>query len=133
MFLIIRNEEKEKGAHNMKPPLTKDEYMCQFQESIPQDKRKSEELNAYLAQQFEQLEQLTRTVSPDNFWENLPRILGIDAKLILMAELIGYDYDQLSIKEILKLVETDYRTYFKELCGDNLSTNNNYSMAFNVI
>ncbi|MBE9912312.1 hypothetical protein G8B49_13820, partial [Enterococcus mundtii] len=48
----------------MKPPLTKNEYMRQFQESIPQDKRKSEELNAYLAQQFEQLDHLTCTVSP---------------------------------------------------------------------
>lgn len=117
----------------METPLTKDNYMRLLQENLQQDRRETKELNEYLSQQFEQLEQLTHTVSPDNFWGNFPRILGIDAKLILMAELIGYDYDQLSIKEILKLVETDYRTYFKELCGDNLSTNNNYSMVFNVI
>ncbi|WP_269924583.1 DUF7006 family protein [Enterococcus innesii] len=117
----------------MNPPLTKDEYMRQFQESIPQDKRKSEELNVYLAQQFDQLDQLTRAVSPDNFLENLPRILGIDAKLSLITELIRYDYNKLPINEILRIVETDYRVYFKELCGSNLSTNNNYSMVFNVI
>ncbi|NBA62620.1 DUF7006 family protein [Enterococcus mundtii] len=117
----------------MKPPLTKDEYMRQFQESIPQDKRKSEELNAYLAQQFEQLDHLTCTVSPDNFWENLPRILGIDAKLTLLAELISYDYNIIPIKEMIRMVETDYRTYFKELCGNNLSTTNNYSMVCNVV
>ncbi|MGG5305267.1 hypothetical protein IGK16_002938 [Enterococcus pernyi] len=117
----------------MKSPITKDEYMRQFQESIPQDKRKSEELNVYLAQQFEQLDQLTGTVSPDNFWENLPRILGIDAKLSLITELIRYDYNKLPINEILRIVEIDYRTYFKELCGNNVSTNNHYSMVCHVV
>lgn len=116
----------------MKSPLTKDEYMRQFKESIPPEKRESEELNAYLTQQFEQLDQLTSTVSPDNFWENIPRILGIDAKLTLMSELIRYDYNIIPIKEIIRIIETDYRTYFKELCGNNLSTNNHYSMITNV-
>ncbi|NMP59749.1 hypothetical protein HI921_15010 [Enterococcus mundtii] len=97
------------------------------------DKRENEELNAYLTQQFEELNQLISTISPDNFWENLPKIIGIDAKLTLMAEIICYDYSKLPIKEILRLVETDYRTYFKELCGNDLSANNKYSMVFNVV
>ncbi|BBM16364.1 hypothetical protein ABVF54_15330 [Enterococcus mundtii] len=97
------------------------------------DKRENEELNAYLTQQFEELNQLISTISPDNFWENLPKIIGIDAKLTLMAEIICYDYSNLPIKEILRLVETDYRTYFKELCGNDLSANNKYSMVFNVV
>lgn len=117
----------------MERPLTKDEYMRQFKENIPHDKRESEELNEYLAQQFEQLNQLTSTVSPDNFWEKLPRVLGIDAKLSLIDELIRYDYNSLSTKEILQIVEIDYRTYFKELCGNQLNPTNNYSMIFNVV
>ncbi|ONN40434.1 DUF7006 family protein [Enterococcus mundtii] len=117
----------------MGTPLTKDEYMCQFQENIPQDKKESEELNEYLVQQFEQLNQLTSTISSNNFWENLPKILGIDAKLTLIAELIRYDYSKLPIKEILRIVETDYRTYFKELCGNESSEKNKYSMLFNVL
>ncbi|MGG5305764.1 hypothetical protein IGK38_000397 [Enterococcus pernyi] len=117
----------------MKSPRTKDEYMRQFQESILKDKKENEELNEYLTQQFEQLDQLTRTVSPDNFWENIPRILGIDAKLTLMAELIRYDYQLITIKEMMRIVETDYRTYFKELFENNLSVNNTYSMVYNVI
>ncbi|WP_271524280.1 DUF7006 family protein [Enterococcus mundtii] len=107
--------------------------MCQFQERMSHDKRENEELNAYLTQQFEELNQLTSTISPDNFWENLPKIIGIDAKLTLMAEIICYDYSKLPIKEILRLVETDYRTYFKELCGNDLSANYKYSMVFNVV
>ncbi|MEC3942497.1 DUF7006 family protein [Enterococcus mundtii] len=116
----------------MKPSITKDEYMRQFQESLPQNKKENEELNEYLTQQFEQLDQLTRTVSPDNFWENIAKILGVDAKLSLITELIRYDYNKLPINEILRIVETDYRTYFKELCGNNLSTHNCYSMVYNV-
>lgn len=100
---------------------------------MPQDKRENEELNTYLEQQFEQLDQLTSTVSPDNFWENIPRILGIDAKLTLMAELIHYDYNDMPIKEIIRIVEAEYRTYFKELCGNEQSTKNKCSMIFNVV
>ncbi|MGG5305759.1 hypothetical protein IGJ83_000376 [Enterococcus pernyi] len=117
----------------MNIPLTTDEYMSQFQESMPYDKRENEELNEYLTQQFEQLNQLTSIISSDNFWENIPRILGIDAKLSLITELTRYDYNIISIKEVMRIVETDYQTYFKELCGDNLRTKNNYSMIFNVI
>ncbi|EYT94335.1 DUF7006 family protein [Enterococcus mundtii] len=113
--------------------LKKDEYMLELQKSMPQDKWETEELNEYLTQQFEQLNQLISTISPDNFWGNLPKIIGIDAKLILMAEISCYDYSKLPIKEILRLVETDYRTYFKELCGNDLSSNNKYSMVFNVV
>jgi len=117
----------------MEMPITKDSYLFQLQESMPQDKRETEELNEYLMQQFEQLNQFISTISPDNFTENFPKILGIDAKLTLMAELICYDYSKLPIQEILRIVETDYRTYFKELCGNELSTKHNYSMVFNVV
>lgn len=65
--------------------------MLQFQEKLSQDKRETEELNKYLKQQFKQLNQLIRTISSDNFWEKLPKILGGDAKLTLIAELISYD------------------------------------------
>lgn len=117
----------------MKTPLTKDEYIRQFQENMPYDNREKKELNEYLAQQFEQLNQLTSIISPDNFWENFPRILGIDAKLTLIAELIHYDYNQLPIKEILRLAETDYRVSFKELYGNELLAKNKYSMVCNVV
>ncbi|MEQ6207832.1 DUF7006 family protein [Enterococcus mundtii] len=117
----------------METPLTKDEYMRQFQERMSHDKRENEELDAYLTQQFEQRNQLISTISPDNFWENFPKIIGIDAKLTLMAEMICYDYAKLPIKDIMRIVETDYRTYFKELCGNEQITKNKYSMIFNVI
>ncbi len=123
-----------KGTYyKMKIFLTQDEYMHQLQENMPQDKNENEALNKYLEKQFEKLNQLISTISPDNFWENIPKILGVDVKLMLVAELIDYDYSKLPTQEIFRIVETDYRTYFKELCGNELSTKNNYSMVFNVV
>lgn len=115
----------------METPLTKDEYVRQFQDAVTQAKRETRELKEYLSQQFERLNQLTSEVSPDNFWETLPEVLGIDAKLTLIAELIRYD--DFSMQEILRLVETDYRTYLKELCGNELSTETNHSLVFHVV
>lgn len=117
----------------MEIPITKDIYLLQLQESMPQDKRETKKLNEYLRQQFEQLNQFISTISPDNFTGNFPKILGVDAKLTLIAEMICYDYSKLPIKEILRIVETDYRMYFKELCGNEQSTKNKYSMIFNVV
>ncbi|MGG5325640.1 hypothetical protein IGJ62_003330 [Enterococcus pernyi] len=74
---------------------------------------------------------MTSTISPDNFWEDFPKILGIDAKLTLIMEL--FQFQELSTKEILRIVETDYRTYFKEFCRNELSAKNNYSLVFNVV
>lgn len=115
----------------MEIPLMKDEYMRQFQDTVTQAKRETRELEEYLVQQFERLNQLTSEVSPDNFWETLPEVLSIDAKLTLIAELIRYD--DFSTQEILRLVETDYRTYLKELCGNELSAETNHSLVFHVV
>lgn len=115
----------------MKTPLRKNDYMRQFQDTLRQAKRETGELEDYLSQQFERLNQLTNVVSPANFWETLPEVLGIDTKLILITELIRYD--DFSTKDILRLVETDYRTYLKELCGNELSAETNHSLVFQVI
>ncbi|MDA9461011.1 DUF7006 family protein [Enterococcus mundtii] len=34
---------------------------------------------------------------------------------------------------IIRIVEDDYRTYFKELCGYNLHMEPKHSMIFNVL
>ncbi len=105
--------------------------MRQFQETVTQAKRETSELEDYLSQKFERLNQLTSEISPDNFWETLPEVLGIDAQLTLIAELIRYD--DFSMKDILRLVEKDYRTYLKELCGNVLSAETNHSLVFHVV
>lgn len=129
--IFLFNPINLKGAYNMETPLTKNNYMSQFQENMQRDKRDIEELDDYLIQQFEQLDQLINTISSDNFFLKLPIILGIDAKLTLITELI--QFDQLKIKEILRIVETDYSTYFKEICELDLSAKNKYSMVYNIL
>lgn len=126
-----KNDEEKKEDGKMKPKLTKNEYMHRFQETVTQSKRETDDLEDYMMQQFDRLNQLTSTVSPNNFWETLPKVLGIDAKLILIAELIRYD--EFSINEILRIIETDYRTYLKELCGNDLSVGTNNSIVFHVL
>lgn len=49
----------------------------------------------------------------------------------LVADLI--DFDHCSDVEILRIVESDYLIYFKELCGYNRSMDPKHSMIFNVV
>lgn len=102
--------------------------MSQFQDTVIQAKRESRE---YLMQQFELLNQLTSVVSPANFLETHTEVLGIDTKLTSIVELIRYD--DFLMQEILRLVETDYRTYLKELCGNKLSAATNHSLVVHVV
>jgi len=39
---------------------------------------------------------------------------------------------EFSSNEIIRITENDYRTYFKELCGYNLSMKTENSMIFNI-
>ncbi|WP_441316288.1 DUF7006 family protein, partial [Enterococcus sp. PF-3] len=48
-----------------------------------------------------------------------------------VSELIVFD--DFSNEDIIRIVENDYRTYFKELCGYDLSMDPKHSMIFNVL
>jgi hypothetical protein len=80
--------------------------------------------------QIQRLDSLLDGMSPDTFWQRWPEILGIDAKLSLVTELVNFE--DFSDKQIIHMAETDYRTYFKELCGYDLSMETKHSMIFNV-
>jgi hypothetical protein len=111
--------------------VSKKEYMARFQEDVSQSNRNTEELNAYLEKQINRLAQLTADVLPENLWQTIPEVLGIDARLSLIAELIRYE--DFSLEDILRIVEEDYRTYYKELCGYDLKTETPPSIIFNVV
>lgn len=97
---------------------SKKDYIARFQENATQSNRSTGELNAYLEKQTNRLAQLTADVLPENLWQTIPEVLGIDARLSLIAELIRYE--DFSLEDILRIVEEDYRTYYKELCGYDL-------------
>ena len=109
--------------------MTEETYKKYFQEAIGEVSE--EELRFYLEEQFSQLDQLIHALTKENFWILFPKILGIDAKLSLLTELI--QFDDFGPMDIIRIVETDYQTYFKELCGYNLSMETKHSLIFNVI
>ncbi|NBA60754.1 MULTISPECIES: DUF7006 family protein [Enterococcus] len=111
---------------------TQEAYLQGFQSTLEEvEKRESQVLKDYIQSQMNQLEKLVSQVSQENFWKVLPEILGIDAKLGIFSELIVFD--DFSNEYIVRMVETDYCTYFKELCGFNLSMEPKHSMIFNVL
>lgn len=89
-----------------------------------------EKLEAYCEKQLTEFGQLIESISKDNFWKILPKILGLDAKMNLISELSRFD--DFSADEIIRMTESDYKTYFKELCGYDLSEETKNSMIFNI-
>ena len=110
---------------------TKNDYIKQFQVALDQSGPERTTLKTYLDSQFQKLDQLIEGVSQETFWQVFPEILGIDAKLTLVTELIPFE--DFSNEEIIRIVENDYRDYFKELCGYNLKMKDMPSIIFNVL
>ena len=109
---------------------TKKEYNEYFLEEIRSLPREKDMLEDYLEKQLERLNQLIDEISKETFWKVFPKILGIDAKLSLLADLSKYE--DFSEADIIRIIESDYQNYFKELCGYDLSMQTKYSMVFNV-
>ncbi|OTO08298.1 hypothetical protein A5882_003770 [Enterococcus sp. 4E1_DIV0656] len=110
---------------------TKNDYIKPFQSAFDQAGSERITLTAYLDSQIQKLDQLIEGISQENFWQILPEILGVDAKFMLLTELI--QFEDFSNEEIIRIVECDYRDYFKELCGYDLKSKDKHSMIFNII
>lgn len=109
---------------------SKKEYIDYFRYELYDKCNEEAELEAYLNSQLSNLEKLTANISKETFWEIFPEILGIDAKLNLLVELSTFE--DFSKNEIIRIIENDYKNYFKELCGYDLSTKTRPSMIFNI-
>ncbi|MGL9769073.1 DUF7006 family protein [Enterococcus sp. DIV0806c] len=112
---------------------TRAAYINGFQKVIEQTNRESKKLDDYLANQIQRLDELLDQISKENFWQLEPEIMGIDARLSLLTELLKFNFEDFSDEEIIRITEKDYRTYLKELCGYSLSEEANHSLVFNVI
>lgn len=76
-----------------------------------------------------------KTITEENFWEVLPKILGIDSKLMLLTELLPTIEDPLvafTEKEVIEWVEKDFTSYNAEMCGFKLNQRTNSSVIYNV-
>lgn len=116
----------------MKQQQTKEYYLKSFEKQLAKSKTKHESplLYSYMQEQFEQLDCLLRKISEDTFWETIPLVLGIDAKLSLLTGAMHLDL--FTEEEFIRVIEQDYRTYYKELCGYDLSMTPPHSLVFNV-
>ncbi|MFL0439152.1 DUF7006 family protein [Enterococcus mundtii] len=110
---------------------TKNEYVDYFKNFIEMQGIVGKDLEKYVQKQFRLLDQLISGISEETFWQMFPEILGIDAKLNLIAELIRWQ--DFSADDIIRIVENDYVYYFKELCGYDLNNKINHSMIFNIL
>ena len=108
-----------------------EDYFRPFKEAIQSADIETEPLLLYFNTQRQRMTDLIDAIDPETFWQTLPEILGIDAKLMLLIELIGFE--DFPTQEILRIVEEDYRFYFKELCGYDLSMETRPSIIFNVV
>ncbi|MDO7880516.1 MAG: hypothetical protein Q6A85_13800 [Enterococcus mundtii] len=110
---------------------TTEEYMRYFQILLEQVKPDRNELRDYLTVQYEELKQLIAGLSEETFLQVNPKILGIDAKLALLSELLPFE--DFSNEELIRFVEQDYQSYYKELCGYDLKTKTRPSMFFTIL
>lgn len=90
-------------------------------------------IERYVALQVKRLQDLMRNLAGTSFWEEIPVILGIDSKLVLLRELLVTIEDfEFTDEEVLNMVENDYRYYNKELCGYNLNDVTSHSLIFKI-
>ncbi|HHZ8017988.1 hypothetical protein NME91_12945 [Enterococcus faecalis] len=90
---------------------------------------KKVELLEYIRCLKKQLEELITKISNQNFWNTLPKILGIDAKLSLIEE---FSEEQLSETELINLVERDFMKINQENFGYRLNEEPPKSIIFFV-
>ncbi|MBO1097679.1 hypothetical protein FQS90_14270 [Enterococcus casseliflavus] len=111
--------------------MTQEEYQRYFLELLNETKKDVPVVQAYFTELCQQLNQLINEISPEHFWATFPKILGIDAKLLLLTELVKFD--DFSSEDIIRITENDYKYYFKELCGYHLGMETKPSMVFSVV
>lgn len=111
--------------------ISEKEYIAKYQVIFNKSEHVSPILTNYLNAQFQNLNKLIEEISKETFWQVFPEVLGIDAKLNLLAELISFE--DFSNEEIIRITENDYTDYFKELCGYDLKTKDKPSMIFQII
>ncbi len=110
--------------------ITQEDYIAQFQRILANAGDQRQLLTTYVDALTKQLSTLTEELHQETFWRVFPEILGIDAKLTLLTELVVFE--DCSNEDIVQIIETDYKTYFKELCGYDLKAAPKPSMIFHL-
>lgn len=91
------------------------------------------EVYDYVVELERQFNKLVLDLTSKNFWTNIPRILGIDSKLLLVEEILSFNVD---LKEQgfdwIELIEKDYKTINHENSGRKLNEPRANSIIFYI-
>lgn len=125
------NQYKLREKKKMMLSVTKQQaYKNNFKEKIQLTGKERDPLYEYLNAQLGKLDQLIVAISKENFWDVFSEILGVDAKLSILTELAPFG--DFSNEEIIRIIENDYKDYFKELCGYDLKMKDKPSIIFHI-
>ena len=125
------NQYKLREKKKMMLSVTKQQaYKNNFKEKIQLTGKERDPLYEYLNAQLGKLDQLIVAISKENFWDVFSEILGVDAKLSILTELAPFG--DFSNEEIIRIIENDYKDYFKELCGYDLKMKDKPSIIFYI-
>ena len=102
-------------------------------------KEKCEQLNLAHREIYKEIQHICKKiqveiekVTPENFFQILAKVLGLDAQLQIMLELVELDNTDLSDREIINYAKKDYKTYMYDLCNPKRDTKIN-SLHFLVL
>ncbi len=79
----------------------------------------------------EEMLEVIDKITPDTFFESTSKILGYDARLQILIEMVK-EFPTLSNEKIIELSRRDYKSYSKELCGYCLRDVVPHSLYFSV-
>ncbi|RBR95431.1 hypothetical protein EB58_00116 [Enterococcus faecalis] len=78
------------------------------------------------------IKKLISTINEENFFLNLSKILGYDAQLQLIIELLSLNIEGLTEIEIIEISKSDYKIFIKDMCGISINEKPPHSLFFSV-
>ncbi|WP_312540638.1 DUF7006 family protein [Enterococcus sp.] len=90
-------------------------------------------IGQYIVELKKKFEQTLSDINGQNFWSVYPILMGLDARFVLLDSLLSIIDLDLAEEEVIQLVEKDYLTINKELCGYAMNETPHESLIFTII
>ena len=99
----------------------------------PKFKKNHSVLRSYLFYLLNDMDQYISKIEGNNFWEFLPKVLGLDSKLQLLQFYVRIEESiDICDEKIIQIIEKDYFYYNKELLQHGLDSTHLTSLIFFV-
>ncbi|KPG72918.1 DUF7006 family protein [Enterococcus sp. RIT-PI-f] len=90
-------------------------------------------IGQYIVELKKKFEQTLSEINGKNFWSVYPILMGLDARFVLLDSLLSIADLDLAEEELIQMVEKDYLTINKELCGYAMNETPHESLIFTII